>query len=347
VIDAAPRILVIRLTALGDVVLVEPVIRALREKFPRSPIDLLTEARFAPLGPSFFGVDRVIAWDRHGRDRGLAGMSRVLERLGRERRRAVIDLQNKARTRMLAARISADHHLVLKKRTVFQGVRALFGRDRPIADRHTIDLYLGTLLPLGIEVAGRKDGPRARRLDPLIAKNGARRLIGLSPGATHATKRWPLDRFAELADRIQDAHPEAAFVLIGGPLDRGLLEEVRQKRRRAHVLDADICALDVLGLARAVASLDLLITVDTGPAHLAAAMDVPVVVIFGPTSKVRWGPRGEKHRVVALDLPCTPCSNIGDAECPLPSKSHECMRELGVERVLEAALDVLAKAADG
>ncbi len=341
------RILVVRLTALGDVVLVEPVIRALREGFPGHAIELLTEARFAPLGPGFFGVDRVIAWDRHGEDRGLAGMSRVLERLGKGRYRAVIDLQNKARTRMLAARIAADEHLVIRKRTLFEGVRALFGRERPIIDRHTIDLYLGALAPLGIDAAGRKDGPHAARFEPLIAKNGARRLIGLSPGATHATKRWPLDRFAELADRLQDAEPDAAFVLVGGPLDRGMLEEIRERRRRAHIVDADIWALDVLGLARAVASLDLLITVDTGPAHLAAAMGVPVVVIFGPTSKMRWGPRGEKHRVVALDLSCAPCSNIGDAECPLPSKSHECMRALGVDRVLEAALDVLSKAADG
>jgi lipopolysaccharide heptosyltransferase II len=336
------RILVIRLTALGDVILVEPVIRALRARFPERAIDLLTEARFASLGPAFFGADQVIGWDRHGEDRGLRGLSRVVERLPSRRYAAIVDLQNKVRSRMLAGRLDADRRVVMRKRSALEGIGAIFGRDRPIADRHTIDLYLAALAPLEI-AADRGAKPRAGRPMPLFERGFARALIGLAPGATHPTKRWPIERFAELADRIDGAIEGAEMLLVGGQMDRDVLAAVRAGARRARIRGDDVTALDVGGLARAIASLDLLVGVDTGPAHLAAAIGVPVVAIFGPTSPVRWGPRGDEHRVVSLALECSPCSNIGGDVCPLPSRSHECMRGLGVDRVLEAALGSLRR----
>src|SRR5262249_52802024 len=97
----------------------------------------------------------------------------------------------------------------------------------------------------------------------------------------------------------------------------------------------------VLGLARAIAALDLFIGVDSGPAHLAAGFGVPVVAIFGPTSTVRWAPRGDRHRVVSLALSCAPCTNFGGELCPLPTRSHECMEGLPAGTVAEAALSVL------
>src|SRR5262249_8572387 len=103
----------------------------------------------------------------------------------------------------------------------------------------------------------------------------------------------------------------------------------------------DVSALDVAQLAAEIAALDLLVSVDSGPAHLGAAYGVPVVVLFGPTSWVRWGPRGARGRALSLELPCAPCSNIGGERCPLPDHSHRCMKELDVPRVLAAALEML------
>lgn len=343
------RILVIRLTALGDVVLVEPVLRALRSRFPNTAIDLLTEARFAALGATFFGADSVVGYDRHGADRGWPGMARVIRRLPAREYLAIVDLQNKIRTRLLAWRIPARHKVAMQKRTLAGGLGAMLGYDRPLVERHATDLYLDALEPLGIDSSLPRVDPRPRtqRPPPLALRQRDEKgpLIGLAPGATHATKRWPVAHFAALVVRLARALPDASFVLLGGAQDHELLGALEGATRPAGVrfVETDVAGMDVAGLAQATASLDLLISVDTGPAHLGAAVGVPVVAIFGPTSPERWGPRGDEHRVVSLRLACSPCSNIGGAICPLPSHSHECMQALDPDRVLEAALSALGR----
>lgn len=127
-----------------------------------------------------------------------------------------------------------------------------------------------------------------------------------------------------------------SFVAIGGPNDRTVLDAMRAEAGAAAFEPLDVSKLDVDGLATVLASLDLLVSVDSGPAHLAAAMDVPTVVLFGPTSFVRWGPRGGPHQVVSLALDCAPCSNTGGARCPRPERDHACMRDLKPARVIDA-----------
>ncbi|MCK6552838.1 glycosyltransferase family 9 protein [Myxococcota bacterium] len=343
---SGPPILVLRLTALGDVVLVEPILRALRAHFPGAVIDLVTEARYVAIG-RLTGADAVVPWDRRGEDAGLGGVARVLARLPRERYALVVDLQGKLRTRMLSARVPADRRVTLAKRTALGGLLALFGRDPPIDDRHATDVYAAALAPLGVALGDGDDArtPRLARLEPieLGAPSPATRWIGLSVGATHATKRWPIARFAALAEALHAADPALAFVPIGGPADRALVDELR---RTAHVPFAplDVATLDVEGLTRALAALRLLVSVDTGPAHVAAALGVPVVAIFGPTSPTRWGPRSPRSRVVTLGLDCSPCSNTGQEHCPVPARGHACLADLDVATVARAVEALLGGA---
>lgn len=326
-------ILLIRLTALGDVVLVEPIVRALRAKYPGARVDLLTEARYADFAAESFGVDSAIGWDRRGSDAGYAGISRVLERLPVPKYSLVADLQGKLRTRALARRVPAERRLSLQKRTPLKAVLAVFGHDPPIDDRHATELYASVFDELTADTV-----PRLQRPDPSITSPEL--LIGLAPGATHATKRWAPERFAEVAD----AFPDARFVLIGGEGDRPLLEAIRSNTKIAKIDPLDVAKLDVAALARVLASLDLLISVDTGPAHVTAAFGIPVVVLFGPTSITRWAPRAPEHRVVSLRLDCSPCSNMGSELCPRPDRAHACLRELSAEQVIEAARSALGGA---
>lgn len=336
-------VLLVRQTALGDVVLLEPAIRALRERFPGARIDLVTEQRFVELARALLAVDAVVGFDRHGRDRGLAGIARVVSRLPVERYDVAVDLAGKPRTRLLLARVPASRRLVIAKRTLAGGLLALLGTDPPIHDRHASALYLETLAPLGILApTGDALAPRLARLEPL-PREGARAStrIGLAPGASHATKRWPSARFAELAERLCRLRPEAELVLIGGEGDRSLLEEIAARAHVARFAPLDVAALDPLGLARVIAGLELLVSVDSGPAHLAAGLGVPVVVLFGPTSPVRWGPRGPRGRVVTLALDCSPCSNFGGERCPVPARAHACMEALDVAMVEAELLPLL------
>ncbi|MCB9652767.1 MAG: glycosyltransferase family 9 protein [Deltaproteobacteria bacterium] len=363
------RVLLIRLSALGDVILTEPVIRALRT-LGATTIDLVTDVRFASLMARATDVDRVVGYDFRVQARGLRGVASVAREIGDVPYDWILDLQNKVRTRLLARRVPARHRMVLRKRSLSRAIASLLGSDPPIDDRHASQIYLDAMASAGLPVAALATSaspafrPRLRRpettglyvsreVDAVRAAgetseaseagkahgvSGQRLRIGLCPSATHPTKMWGAPAFGMLASALVAAPdlPPISFLAIGGPSDRTTLDTMRAHATGAVFEVLDVARLDVEGLASVLASLDLLVSVDSGPAHLAAAMDVPTVVLFGPTSFVRWGPLGAPHQVVSLALDCAPCSNTGGARCPRPDRNHACMRDLHPARVLDA-----------
>jgi len=333
----APRILVIRLTALGDVVLVEPVARALRQRFPGYAIDLVTDLKMVPLLTQAGVFDRVEGYDKKGADRGFFGPWRVRRRLA-ERYHAVIDLQGKLRTRALAWLISAEHKLTLRKRSFGGALLSLFGVRRPIADRHTIDLYLDALSPLGL---GRGSLPSdvTPRFQSPPSRATTIRTVGLGIGASHATKRWAPEKFHELVLGLAARAPGVVVTLIGGPQDRPELERVRQLLPVQNLDSRDATQLDVAGLASLIAALDVVVSVDSGAAHISQALGVRTIVLFGPTSPLRWGPRAAPHQAISLGLDCSPCSDVGGALCPRADRAQACMRELPPARVVAAVFE--------
>ena len=331
--DGAVRALVLRLSSLGDVVLTEPLLRALTEC--GYAVHFVTDARYAPLARRAFPVERVVDDARHGADAGPGGVLRVARRIGGEPFDVIVDLQGKLRTRWLARAVPGRRRLTLVKRTPVRAALALAGRDRPIDDRHATRMYLDVVAPLGL---GPVDpAPRLSRL----AAPAERLLVGLCPAARHATKRWPARNFALLAERIRAVRPDAAFRLIGGPQDRALLAEVRSARPGLRWAPGDVTREGVDGLARRIAEVRIFVGVDSGPAHIAAASGVSTVVLFGPTSKRRWGPLGGSHQVVDLGLDCAPCSNYGGRRCPRPDRAHACLTALSVDQVFDAVRPML------
>lgn len=328
----APRILVIRLTALGDVVLAEPVARALGQRFPGYAIDLVTDLKMVPLLTQAGAFDRVEAYDKKGADRGLLGPWRVRRRLA-PHYHAVIDLQGKLRTRALSHLVSAEHKLTLKKRSFGAALWTLIGRRRPITDRHTIDLYLDLLAPLGLGRGSLPKDVTPRLRLPAPARAGLRR-VGLGIGASHPTKRWAPEQFRALVAGILARAPNVSVTLIGGPQDRAELERVRQLLPPAALDPRDATQLDVAGLASLIGELDVMVSVDSGAAHISQGLGVRTIVLFGPTSPLRWGPRAAPHRAISLGLDCAPCSDVGGPACPRPDRAHACMRELPAERVV-------------
>lgn len=332
------RVLLIRLTALGDVVLLTPAIRALKQAHPGVVVDLVTDARYADFAQRFMGLNAVIPYDRHGAHAGYAGVARVKALLPDAPYDAVADLQGKLRTRTLARRIKAQHHVVLSKRTPTQALLSVLGHDPPIQDRRAAQLYVEALEPLGVD----PEAPLHTELSrPDDVANDGPRWVGLSAGASHATKLWPVARFVQLALALSKAQQDLRFVPIGGPGDRAQLEALRAALPESLLDPQDVSQLHVSQLAERIAGLDLMVSVDTGPAHIAAAFSVPTVALFGPTAASRWGPVGAEHRAITLGLDCAPCSNTGGKTCPEPSRNHACMRDLPVEEVLRACLEAL------
>jgi ADP-heptose:LPS heptosyltransferase len=149
------------------------------------------------------------------------------------------------------------------------------------------------------------------------------------------SRRWPPERFAALGDALA-ARWGARIVLTGGVAERALVERVAERMAAPSL--ALVGRTSLGGLAAVIAQLELFVSNDTGPAHLAAALDKPSVVLFGPGDPRRWGPLDQtRHSVLRRAVPCSPC---GCSVCPI---DHRCLTGITVEHVLEVANTLLAR----
>jgi len=174
---------------------------------------------------------------------------------------------------------------------------------------------------------------RYQRID-----GAARPLVGLHVSGGRAIKQWDLDRFAAAGRRL--AAEGMTIILTGSAADRPLVDAVRTHLPSAQVVDA-AGDLDLLELAALVRELDVLVTGDTGPMHVAAAVGTPIVAIFGPSDPARYAPRGPRDRVVRVELPCSPCNRIRLPPARCTGHTPDCLVLVSVEQVFEATLTVL------
>ncbi|MBI5546106.1 MAG: glycosyltransferase family 9 protein [Deltaproteobacteria bacterium] len=322
------RILVVRLSALGDVLLATPAVRALAKTFPDARIDWLVEEPYLPLVAAN-PYARPVAYRKRGEHQGIRGLLALRRTLVIEGYDLVVDLQDKPKARLFHV---AGRTIAWRKRTPRQALLSLVGQERPLTRAHAVDLYLEALAPLGVV-------PDGRSLDLIVtAEMEARarlvlpegRIVGLAPGARWATKRWAPERFAQLTVAL--AGRGLRPVLLGG---RGDAEAFAAVRASLPFEVPDTATLDVGGLAGAIARCSLVVAGDSGPSHIAAALGTPLVTLFGPTSPKRWGPLSPRADVVRAPVECSPCTNHGGASCPL---GHlDCMERLEVAQVLAAA----------
>jgi heptosyltransferase-2 len=325
------KILVVRYSALGDVVLATSVLDPLLATFPGASIEWVTDALYAPL---LEGLPQLAAVHVLGRDGPQAAVA-LRERF-RRRFDVAIDLQNKIRSAVIV-RAAAPRCVSFRRRSAGAALLAVLGSDRPLVRAHATQLYAEALAPLGVPGPGPLRIHLSRNAQALAADAlvGTRPpLVAIAPGARWATKRWPPERFAQVADAL--AAQGAGIVLAGGPGDREAFAAVRANLRAP--VAADLSPLPIDALAAALARVQLLVTCDSGPVHLASAVGTPALALFGPTSTVRWAP-APPGRALSLGLPCAPCSNHGSDYCP--EGHHRCLADLGADTVVRAATELL------
>jgi lipopolysaccharide heptosyltransferase II len=330
---AVERILVVRYSALGDVVLATSLLQPLRALFPGARIEWVTSPAYAPLLEGLPELAAVHRLGKAGHDAPGALRARLRGRFD-----LAIDLQEKVKSAWLTL-AAAPRRLAFHRRTAGEALLALLGRDRPNVRGHATRQYADVLAPLG----GGPPGPLRVALSDearaqaaaVLAGAGDRPLVALAPGATWATKRWAPARFAEVGEAL---HADGfGLVLCAGPGDAEAVAAFRAACRAP--IAADLTPLKVPGMAAALARVRLLVACDSGPVHLAAAVGTPALALFGPTSTVRWGPT-PPGRALALGLPCQPCSNHGGDRCPLGH--HRCLADLPPAMVVAAARELLA-----
>jgi lipopolysaccharide heptosyltransferase I len=345
---AYQRILIIKPSSLGDIIHALPVLAALRAAYPRAHVAWLAATQFVPLLEGHPMIDEVIGFDRqrfgrmHRSVDVLRDFAHFVAYTRRHRFDLVIDLQGLFRSGFLAWASGA------RRRYGFATARELaplFYTHRvccPRRARHAVDrnVCIATALGLPITTPQFPLGLRAdevhaaRRLLAQAAGAAVPRFTAVLPGARWASKLWRVDYLAQVIDRLS-AETGSPTVLLGAGAERPRADQITA-RCTSEVIDL----VGRTGLRQLVALLALaqsVLSQDSGPMHIAAALGRPLLAIFGPTDPARTGPYSPAARVVSLPLPCAPCLR---RTCP--RAHHHCMEQLTPEHVLAQVRELAA-----
>jgi len=343
----AKKIMVRATNWIGDAVMSLPAIEALHERFPNSEIVLVAKPWVSEIYLNHPAVSRQIVYDTEGEHRGVRGFWKLVRKLRSERFDAAILLQNAFQAAWMAWRARIPVRIGY----------ARDGRDSLLSEavevppsgaygRHQVYYYLQLLFRSGLienpkmiqEVflyLAESEQKWAVKQLQAVGLGGRRFLVGVCPGASFGeAKRWLPDRYGNLADRLIDAL--GADVLIFGSLaERPLAEAVARAMEHTPVLVAGETTLrEFMAL---MSKCHLVITNDSGPMHLAAALGLPLVAIFGSTDERATGPVSLRARIIKHPVECSPC---GLRECRI---DFRCMNGISVDDVYMAALESVKK----
>ena len=339
------RILVRATNWIGDAVMSLPALHALRERFPRSRISILARPWVAGLYGREPFCDELIPYDVATGRRGWWEKWRVSRQLSEGRFDCAILFQNafEAAALVWLARIP---------------VRIGYGRDgRGLLLTHPVEVpragetpphqrfyYLELLLRAGLITSYSLDCPVSLTGSAQAAGEGKRRLeqisfgrtIAVAPGAAYGgAKRWLAERFAESAIRL-GRELDASVIILGSAQESPICRQVSDSIAASGAKCADLSGKTTLPeLIELMAACDLCLTNDSGPMHIASALGVPTVAIFGSTDAAATGPAGVHSRIVQESVECSPCLL---RECPI---DHRCMLRVDADRVVQVALQLL------
>ncbi|MCF7919030.1 MAG: glycosyltransferase family 9 protein [Candidatus Cloacimonetes bacterium] len=315
------KILLIRLSSLGDIVLTEPVVRNLTGFYPQAEIFYLVKPAFKEVVLSFPQKVEIIAWHND-----LAS----LIKLNRMKFDLVIDLHNKPNTALIRLFCSNSKKIVYDKQHHLR--KLIVNKKTRETINSTLDLYFSVFNFLDLIPEFSYPQIEADNY-PAPAEN----YILLFPGATSFTKRWQISNFAALADLLS---ADFQVVISGSSAETELCLELERSCNSKMI---NICGKTSLSeLASIISQAKAIIANDSGPAHLAAALNIPLAVIFGGTSpKLGFAPLGDRVKIISRDLDCSPCSLHGRDKCP--QKQFNCMAQISAAEVYAVVQDLIRK----
>jgi heptosyltransferase-1 len=356
------KILLIKLSALGDVVHTIPALNKLRRRYPNARIDWLVTPGIAELLRHNPAINNVIEflrdeWSEPWRPAPYVSAARLIAQLRSAEYDLVIDLQGQLRSAVFAFTSGAPVRIGFDKprpdaftslsriipeearKHAWKGAREgswLAYTDTiplPTLDIHPVERYLGIGPMLGLD-----DGPAdfsfpipheaTARIDGLLDyyEIAKAKIAIVAPGTVWETKQWRADAFAEVSRNL--LQQKFAVVLIGSEGERSLCEEIASLAPGAVSLAGETALSELAALISRAA---ICVTNDSGPMHLAVALDRPVVSVFGPTDPVWAGPYRQPDSVVRAGVPCSPCYLRRLRECP---NGHACIQQVTAATVV-------------
>jgi len=327
-LDSVRKILVLNRNLIGDCLLTTPTLRALKRRFAHAHLAVSIPHAHRDLLAANPYVDEIVPRPRMSRWVAKFQFALDVREAGYD---ALISFQEKSIFYALAAWHSdAPYTLCLRDRRT----RDYYTETVPIEpDVHEVHKNLNVAAFLGCPVEERpvmelQTTPLARSdVEQLVAEEGYdadARFIGINPGGTRSHKRWPVERLGQVAARLQ-RELNLPVMVFGGPADVELAREAA-----SHLSGDSVVLAGRTSLGQAAAALErcrLFLTGDTGPMHMAVALAVPVVALFGPTNPTKFGPFSSQAIVLRQKKPCATCEDL-------------CLHDLSVEECLEAALQL-------
>jgi len=330
------RILIVDLLNIGDLLFTTPSLRALRNAYPAAEIDMLVPAQFSDVLRHNPNIDNLIGFDKGGQDERLPGFLRMVSLLRRNRYDLVINYQVSARASLISWLCGAKRRVGTASSVYRRMFHQVVESDEQV---HRADMYLQILRDLSIPAGddGKMemfiDDASEAAVEALWREEGldsAESVVGLNPGARVELRRWPVEKWADLADRLE--RDGCRTVLLGGPGEKDIADStISRMKSQPVVLTGKLSLLELGAVAK---KCTVFVTSDTGPLHIAVSVGAPVVTLFGPTRPEHTGPYKARSVVVESDVPCAACRGEKGA-------AHICLRSIetddayaGVKRLL-------------
>lgn len=339
-INGFKRILIVEVNWLGDVLFSTAAIKAIKDKYPKSFLACMVVKRCSQILEDNPSVDEVILFDEKSSHKSLVSKVKFIVSLRKENFDTVF-LFHRSFTRAIICYLAG-----IKRRVGYYREKTGFlltdKVETPDNSLHRAEFFINLISKTGIETKDKRYeffiNPKAvDKVVDLLAKAGITRednYIAINPGGNWDPKRWPAEYYAQLADRISQ-EIGVKIVVLGAKKDIGLAQRINSKMRNEAIILAGETNLKELGALLKMAK--VVVSADSGPMHLAAALGVPVVAIFGPTTPRITGPFNPQaeHIILQKDVGCpVPCYEVSCVD-------NKCMKAITVDEVFKAVKKIL------
>lgn len=344
--DGVGKILLMKFWGFGNIILLTPAIKSIRDRFPEAEITFLTLSENTDLLENFPYVDKIIEIETKGVSKFLIDAVKVISLIRRQKFDLLVDFEQFARNSAIISYLSGVPRRVgfNTEGQMREGIYNL--QVKYNNDQHMVKTFFDLVRAFGCKVSNEYklippcfSARDKESVEKFLSNKVPNILIGVHAGTgPNATvRRWPVEKFAKLSDLLIEKF-NAAIVFTGSRKERDSVDNILGKMKNKALNSAGI--FNIPQLSCLISKCDLFISSDTGPLHLAAALEVPTVSFYGPNTPKIYGPWGKNHVVFYKNLSCSPCItnfNTKLVKCDNP----RCILEIGVDEAFDGIADIL------